>query len=404
MKFVKTKALLFAVFLLFLLFFSNNFGEIDIEKTAIITAIAIDYAEEEYEVTAEIAVPEANSTSSENLKAEISTKGKTVGEALKNIGSETGWYPQLYFCNLIILGKELARDNTLKILDYLARTLRVQDSAEIVICEGKAKELLEKTTPLDNISSFAMQKILLKSKGFDCDVVNMSIRTFNIDYYNRNSSSYMPIVSIKNTTESKNPYQADGSNTDISSTIGNSGEKGADKNNHYLYNALHTALFLKGKMVGELTPLQSLAFNLIRIDCSGTGLNVTVDDGVGEPKDYLVMIMKNKYKTNVKATKDSLDVIINLKVTCDVADQSTAGSDSTLAKNLPIPTKVKEEIEKKLTTLLTELVETERQTGCDFLKIEEKIYRYNHKYFSQYKDDYIQKMNVKVNVEATGQK
>ena len=404
MKFVKTKALLFAVFLLFLLFFSNNFGEIDIEKTAIITAIAIDYAENEYEITAEIAVPEANSTSSENLKAEISTKGKTVGEALKNIGSETGWYPQLYFCNLIILGKELAKENTLKILDYLARTLRVQDSAEVVICDGKAKELLEKTTPLDNISSFAMQKILLKSKGFDSDVVNMSIRTFNIDYYNRNSSSYMPIVTIQNTTESKNPYQSDGGNTDIESTIGNSGEKGADKNNHYLYDALRTALFLKGKMVGELSPLQSLAFNLIKKDCAGTGLNITVDDGVTEAKDYLVMIMKNKYKTKVTATKEQLQVEINLQVTCDIADQSTAGADSTLAKNLPLPTKLKEEIQNKLSTLISELVETEKQTDCDFLKIEEKIYRYNYKHFNQYKDNYIEKMVVKVNVEATGQK
>lgn len=400
MKFIKTKALLFAIALLFLYFFSNDFGEINIEKTAIITAIAIDYQNEEYEVTAEIAVPEATDTNSENLKAEISTKGKTVAEAIKNIGSETGWYPQLYFCNLIIIGEELASTNTIEVLDFLAQTLRVQDSAEVVLTFGKGKELLEKATPLDNISSFAMQKILLKNNGFDSDVANMSIRTFNIDYYNRNSSSFMPIVEILNSSNGKNDDTASSSGGS-SNSGGNQSEGvvGTGETDHYLFDASRTALFKKGKLVGTLSPFQTLVFNMLTKSSAGTRFNVTADG-----QDYLVVVNRNNFKIKVKADDNNLGVDISLKINASLADQSSSNYDNTLTKNEPIPKKVKEAIESKLENTIIELIETEKQTECDFLKIEEKIYRNNYKYFYKYKDNYLSKMKSNVSVSANGQK
>ena len=400
MKFIKTKALLFGIALLFLLFFSNDFGEINIEKTAIITAIAIDYENDEYEVTAEIAVPEATDTNSENLKAENSTKGKTVAEAIKNIGSETGWYPQLYFCNLIIIGKELATTNTLKVLDFLAQTLRVQDSAEVVMTFGKGKELLEKATPLDNISSFAMQKILLKNNGFDSDVANMSIRTFNIDYYNRNSSSFMPIVEILNSSNGKNDDTASSSGGS-SNSGGNQSEGvvGTGETDHYLFDASKTALFKDGKMVGTLTPFQTLVFNMLTQNSAGTRFNITA-----EGEDYLVVVNRNNSKIKVKVDENNLNAYFSLNINVSLADQSSTNYDNTLTKNEPIAKNVKKAIESKLENTIKELIETEKQTGCDFLKIEEKIYRNNYKYFYKYKDNYLTKMKCNISISASGQK
>ena len=49
------------------LFFSNDFGLIDVEKTAIITAIGVDLAESgNFELTVQIAVPQVSSSQSEN--------------------------------------------------------------------------------------------------------------------------------------------------------------------------------------------------------------------------------------------------------------------------------------------------------------------------------------------------
>ena len=63
---LKAKIIMILVFITFLFFFSNDFGLIDVEKTSIITAIAIDKSNEEFTGTAQIAVPEATDTNSEN--------------------------------------------------------------------------------------------------------------------------------------------------------------------------------------------------------------------------------------------------------------------------------------------------------------------------------------------------
>lgn len=181
MKYVKTKLIIAALFFVFVFFFSNDFGLIDIENTAIITAIAIDSAEDGYEATAQIAVPEATNKNSENKKAQISGTGSTIGAAIKDIGDKSGWFPNLQFCNVLIIGEELTHSNVFKVLDYFSKTLRVQDSAMVVTTDKKAKELLEASTPLDNISSFALQKILLKNPGFDSDVAETDIKNFCIE-------------------------------------------------------------------------------------------------------------------------------------------------------------------------------------------------------------------------------
>jgi len=106
----------------FMFFFSNDFGLIDVEKTSIITAIAIDKVEQQFEVTAQIAVPEATDANTENLKAQLTGKGSTVGAALKDLGDVSGWFPKLAFCNLILLGNSLTDTNVIEALDYFAKT------------------------------------------------------------------------------------------------------------------------------------------------------------------------------------------------------------------------------------------------------------------------------------------
>ena len=122
---LKRKLTLLLFFFLIIFFFTNDFGLIDIEKTAVVTAISIDYEDNgEYGITVQLAVPEATDTNSEKSKAQISGKGATVGSAIKSIADLTGWYPQLSFCNLIIISNSFNDQNLIPVLDYFARTLR----------------------------------------------------------------------------------------------------------------------------------------------------------------------------------------------------------------------------------------------------------------------------------------
>ncbi len=390
MKLVHAKIAMLITLLLSAIFFTNDFGLIDIEKTAIVTAIAIDQTDDEYSVSMEIAVPESNKLA-ENKKALLSGKGKTVSGAIRDMGDTSGWYPKLYFCNLIILGQSVAQNNVIKVLDYFAKTLRIQDSATVVLAENTAKELLESTSPLDNISSFALQKILLKNPGFDNDVANIDVKTFCADYYSKNASSLMPKVSIIRQENTDNSNQT--TKDESTKTGGNT-----------VFNATKTALFKNGKLVGELNENQTFIYNLIMHPSKETALKVNGVDEAGEKTDYLLTVVDNKRKISLGADRYNLDLNISLNLFCRIADQNSKQSKTTYTENEYMDIKIIKKAEEQLYNDINSLIEVSKTSGCDFLRVNDLLYRYCHKYYPVYKDSYLSVFTPKISVSVSGQK
>lgn len=397
MKTLKPKLALVALFLISLLFFSNDFGLIDIEKTAIITAIAVDKAEDgEYEVTCQIAVPEASNAISENQKAQITGKGSTIGNAIKNIGSVSGWFPQTIFCNLIILGNDVLDQDVIIVLDFFHKTMRVQDSAQVVLAEEKAKSLLDATTPLDNISSFAIQKILLKNPGFDQDVYAVDIKTFCVGYYGRTNSSLMPMVKVitekqDDSSDSQGQGSSQGQN---SSSQGDTKTKGKNA-----FDATTTALFLRGRKVGELNKEQTNTLNMLTKKVNGSAFAVDDVDGI----NYLLTIKKSDYKIKVNADQNNLFVDLKIKLYCQISDQTSKLNEGVFVNSDVLPDNVKKATENMITQNVLDLLKTSKQTGCDFLYLKEKLYRFCNKQYSRYKDNYLDAMKVNIKVDIYGQ-
>ena len=103
------------------LFFTNDFGLVDIHKTAIITAVGVDVEEGEVQVTAEIAFPQP-SQSGENIKySEVQGSGLTIADAMSEIKNKTGFYPQLQFCRLIVIGDSCREHELFRVLGCFYR-------------------------------------------------------------------------------------------------------------------------------------------------------------------------------------------------------------------------------------------------------------------------------------------
>ncbi len=403
----KLKYLIIAFAIVTLLFFSNDFGLIDVEKEAIITAVAIDFDKNgKYEVTVQIAVPEAANTKTENSKAQITGHGDTIGSAIKNTGDVSGWYPQLAFCNLIIIGDEVAQTDIIKVLDYFAKTLRIQDSAQIVLAENKAKELLEKTTPLDNISSFALQKILFKNPGFDTDVATNDIKTFCAGYYSDSASSFMPMIKVLTKTGEEQPSNSSKQNQSSSGeqSGGQQTSSESDKGQNF-FDASYTALFYKGKKVGELNTDLTHSFNMLWRNVKGTTIPVSYakTEG-GELENYLLKVLRCTPKIKVKADEKNISMSISVDLYCKISDHNADDHNASLSNNKPLPDKLVKQAQTMLEQNLLELFETSRQTGCDFLKIKEKIYRFSHKHYARYKDVFLDRITPEVKVTVSGQK
>ncbi|MBQ5930536.1 MAG: hypothetical protein IIX02_07075, partial [Clostridia bacterium] len=104
--------------LLSFLFFTTDFGLIDIQKTAIVLAAGIDRNGEDFIITSQIAIPKSSDQGKSTNAVQIVSRGKTVAEAFEEINAKTGWYPKLVFCNLILLGEDTAKQNVFDALDY----------------------------------------------------------------------------------------------------------------------------------------------------------------------------------------------------------------------------------------------------------------------------------------------
>ena len=126
MKKLLTWALLVAAGALVLLFFSNDFGLIDIQKTAIVAAIGIDASAEQegqWSVTAQIAVPDSGAGKASNVTIPAA---ETVGAGIAEVNRKTGWYPTLVHCRLILLGEEVAKEDVFEVLGYFLRSEYVE--------------------------------------------------------------------------------------------------------------------------------------------------------------------------------------------------------------------------------------------------------------------------------------
>ena len=91
------------------LYFTNDFGLVDIHKTAIITAVGIDTAENEVQVTAEIAIPQP-SQSGENIKyTQVQGSGVTIADALNEMKCENGLLPEIAVLQARFAWRQLQR-------------------------------------------------------------------------------------------------------------------------------------------------------------------------------------------------------------------------------------------------------------------------------------------------------
>ncbi len=405
----RAKFIMLALAFIFVFFFSSDFGLIDVEKTSIITAFAIDLeGEQQYSVSAQIAVPEATDTNSENQKALLTGKGTTIGGAVKDLGDISGWYPKLSFCNLIIVGGEFKDTNVIKILDYFAKTLRLQDSALIAFTDGKASELLQLASPLDNISSFAIQKVILKTDGFDADVAVTDIKTFCAGYYSDCGSSFMPLIKKKPSDENQSQSGSSGSSSSGSngSSGGSSGqEQGQTKTDgKFLFDAKTTALFKNGVKVGELDEDLTLMYNALTQKINGTTIPINDVPFKDTTCNYLISVMSSKRKICLDVDNNNPTLNIELQLYCKINDQNAENSDRTLSENQPLPEILIDKAEEKIKNDILELIETSIKTDCDILKVQDKLYRFNHKYYKRYKENLLSAMETNVKVTVAGQK
>lgn len=384
-----------AAIFLTILFFSNDFGLVDIQKTAIVLAVGIDREEDSFVVTSQIAAPSASADPKASAEAvQVETRGDTVGAAIQKINEKTGWYPKLVFCNLIILGKTATEKNAFESLDFFLRNEYMSDDCNLCCTEGSAGELLSGSSAVEQISSLAIGKILSEHSAKLGLVAASNLRDFATHYFSCCGCGYMPIVSQRPLTEKGDKEQADGQKEQSGSgkkqgDEGQGGNPGGEAGGkEQTFTATDTALFSDGIYKGKLTAEETFAFQCIRND-----LRLAAFDAEHGGVTYTLLIKKSK--ASVKFSVDDY-AVPRLKISVTVkAGLQDLSSSQTIAE-IAAPDKTKEAVLKaageKFAKAVRSVFEKSRALNCDIFDVKNRLHKYESAYFSAYKDSVLERL------------
>lgn len=252
------RAFVFAAAFLLLLFASNDFGLIDIQKTAIVLALGVDASAQEglLDVTAQIGSADANGAAQ---ASNITIEGvSTVGEAIARLNRRTGWYPTFVHCRLLLLGGQTAERDVFGILDYFLRSEYIEDSCLVALCAGRAQAALEAGAPGGELTANAIAKVFSGEAQKTGLVSAVSLREFAKGYYGAGASGRLPYLTLLQEAESGPPQgsgqgAASASASEGESFVSASGGKGSASASG---GALPCGALAEGKK-GVLTPCAS---------------------------------------------------------------------------------------------------------------------------------------------------
>ncbi len=397
-------------------FFTNDFGLIDIQKTALVIAVGIDRENEDFVVTSQIALPKPDQQGEQDT--EIVSKGKTVANAFEKINAKTGWYPKLVFCQLIVLGESAAKNNAFESLSFFLRNEYISDSCLLATCEGSARELLNAKNPVETLSGVAIAKVLSSHAEEVGTVLPATLREFSQDYYSENKNGYLPIVKKEKPQEeplqnqgkteksrgqvrdeqsfyaqktSSQDNSSNGSQNKNGSQGGKSGE--TDEN---VFSASETALFKNGSLVGKLTKTETLAFAFVK---SKLRLAVFLVDNQGE--EHALSVRRNAKKTKLLLHDEDPKLEISLKITAGALDDNLADSIDELEKAPEVPKKILDKAEEQLKTKIIQLFEKTRSLNCDIFECVETLKRKEYGEYHAQKDSLLERITPIVKVSFT---
>lgn len=400
-----------AVIFLTILFFSNDFGLVDIQKTAIVLAVGIDRENEEFIVSSRIAVPSSSGDGKAAAASiQVETRGDTVGAAIQKINVKTGWYPKLVFLNLIVLGETATEKNTFESLDYFLRNDYMSDDCKICCCEGKAGEKLNTKTTAESIPSLSVGKILSAHSATTGLAAVTTLREFAAGYFGVSNSGYMPVLKVDElsggASDSASGNSSDGASGGSSgeqeggqsgggqeatdsggasetSQGGSGGESGGKT-----FSATETALFSNGVYREKLTKDETFAFL-----CVNGGVRLATFDAEYGGVNYTLMIKKSKPK--IKFFVDDFAtprLSVSLEMIAELQDVSSSQTIVEIAAPGKTKQAVLDEAGKKLTRLIKSVFEKSRANGCDLFDAGKRLQKYESAYYNAYRDNILERL------------
>ncbi len=398
--------------LLSFLFFSNDFGLVDVQKTAIVTAAGIDREGEEFILTSQVAVPQSSTQGKATESVQLVSRGKTIAQAFEEINAKTGWYPKLVFCKLIVFGEEAAQENVFDALDFFLRDAYLTDDCQVAVCRGLAKDLLNTSALIDPSSSTAIAKVLSSHAERVGTVRPSNLKDFSIGYFGSSASGVLPLIKTEEQQEKISGEEGSGGSSggsnggsggssgggSSSNSASKEGGQGSGESEKPVFSAKETALFVGGRWRATLTAEETFALN------AATGkLRLASYSVEAEGKTCTLLIKNNRPKIGLNIGKEGRgEVQVSVTLIAGAADYSKAQELEKIKDIGTPPSGVFAAAEKRLEGAITTAYEKARGVGCDLLELQERLVKYKRRKYLQHQSTLLDNTTLSVKVRFTG--
>ena len=360
------------------LFFTNDFGLVDLRKTSVVIGVGLDKAGDELELTAQLAVPQPAENGEKTQFSVITGRGATVAEALNEINVRTGFYPKLVFCELILLGESCLSGDVFGTLDYFYRNEYTGLTPKVAACSGSAKEALSMDLPLGDSATDNIIRLLSEEAERSANVCTVNLKDIGEDGYSESAFCYMPYISMENEQKGEE-RQGSGEGQESSGQSGQSsgggqsasqGGKSAEGSQGFACN--RAALFSGGRFAGTLDERLTFAFNLVNSEVRHAFLRC------GEGEDMRVIGLRDcKSSRSVSLEGDGVNLNLSFSAIVRVQDgernptPETEGTKQASEQDIAL---CRERIEGDLEALF----ERCELLGCDLFGIRSLLYKYHY--------------------------
>ena len=207
------RGIILLLIIIMLLVNSGCSNHIELNKLGIISAIAFDLDERnQWVLTFQIIIPKSTSAKtgggSQSPVTVFSTKGKTVLEAIQKSDLEAPRHLFFSHTQVIIISERVAEFGISQILDAYLRSYESRETANVLISDVDAKNVLGILAPLENNPGTAISNLLSGQGGKQTNIIQSKLHDLISTMTNPSASATLPEIKISGKTEGQNSLDA----------------------------------------------------------------------------------------------------------------------------------------------------------------------------------------------------
>ncbi len=354
----------------------------------IITAIGLDFVNNEYEVSIQVFMPNPSPEFQQSLTV-LSSKSEFISKAFNLTALRVGKKVGLAHCRAIIISDNVT-ENLSGVLDVIINSKLNSNNIIMISTPDSAKELLNNIGNIDQTLYFALREESY-NKIYTSGTFT-SIGQFYTQYLSKSGCSVIPIVTLDSIEELGNEIQASAGNETSGEESGENGGKASNgsqsgKIAKTLNNDGRSAVIKKGKKVFEMALEDTTAWNYFgNIAKKGYLYIKDVNDDFYKHADITIEIVGKKTKLHpyFKDGVPHYKVDIEIDFTLRELKQEDMEKKEIMSINKFLTPELEFRIQETLKNFIDNFIAKCKEHDADAVKSENEFYKYQTKEYKKY--------------------